>query len=220
MYLREISLTAERPVSEEQIKVENMSRVVCALLAKSMRRKVKTRGFWKIMLEFNQSSPNEKTYIVSGVLSIPTVFSADRFLALPLKERQSQMLRLVCDGLKRLDADKLESLDRNSWHEIVDEATQYVLESQFRNTIRGRKRFKNEDGSKAAFIECEQDMDRARFYLVIKEKRRVSRRILVGEEVPEEFIFQCFFGTIEWLEEKVILEKTDGKRLEIPLALH
>lgn len=66
--LQEITITADRPLQPVDGAVENMSRVVCALLMKALRNEIETPDFWKISIRINSASASEDNKVLLGVL--------------------------------------------------------------------------------------------------------------------------------------------------------
>lgn len=209
LFLKEIGLTADRPLKTDELAVENMSRVVCALLVDGLKRKVATT-FWKLSIRINSSDLSDNGKILLGVLIVNRNFPTAEFLQSRLKDRQSLMLGFVSGVLRDV------LLDANLDASPVEDAVKYVLDKKLCNVIVGKKRFIDPTTSEVAHIKCEQEMDEARIYVVFIEKGRQAREVLVATSVPEEFIFQSFFGRVEWDEEShPSLLKVDGSTIAV-----
>lgn len=210
--LREICLTAERPLRKEDGAVENMSRVVCALLVQGLNKKIRTPDFWKISIDINSTNDGGCSKTFLGVFVVHRVFPIAEFLALGLEERQNYMLKFVSNTLKKSLSEK--GIDTSP----VDDAVEYVFNKKFLNLVVGKRKFKNPAGTEVAHIECEQEMDEARIYVVLKMGKN-KRKIFLTRVVPEEFIFQIFFGCIEWSEPGYpVLRRPDGILIPIDTA--
>lgn len=214
--LKEIGFAAERPLRPEDGRVENMSRVVCALLIQGLQKKVKTADFWKISIGINNRDRSEDQKVILGVLVVNRDFPVTEFLGWTLKKRQDYMLNFVSDTIREI------FLERGLDASLVDDAIEYVTQKKFLNIIVGKKKFRNPSLAEVAHIECEQEMDEARIYISLKANKGQQRRVLLTKTVPEEFIFQIFFGSIEWLDSQYpVLRRADGVLISINgLQLH
>lgn len=208
---KEISLTAMRPLKKEDGIVENMSRVVCALLVIGLNKKVKTPNFWKLSIDFNNPSGSSEGKNFLGVLVVNRNFPVKEFLDWELAKRQDYMLKFVSETLRET------FLEQSVEVSLIDGAVEYVVNKKFLNLIIGKKKFKSPFGSETAHIECEQEMDEAKIFLVITRKKEKQRLFLV-KSVPEEFIFQNFFGVIEWVNEThLTLRQANGNLVPIDI---
>jgi hypothetical protein len=213
--LVDIGLLSERRQLPADAAVENMSRVVCALLVRGLRRRLSTTGFWKVSIHINESDLRVMGKVIGGVLMVAREFPVSEFVQWPLEKRQSYMLEFVSTTLREVLREH--DLDAS----LVDDAIQYVVQQEFRNVIVGKKRFRNPDTGEVAHIECVQEMDDARIYVVIGTNSRTKRRVMVASTVPDEFIIDGFFGTVAWPSSGgPVLLRIDGSTIDIPLEIH
>ena len=207
--LKEIALTADRPVRQSDAVVENMSRVVCSLLVKGFRGKLRTTDFWKLSIRINTRDPSADGKTLSGVLIACRSFPTEDFLGWVKFDRQRFMLEFVSATLGEvLRARRMDDT-------IVEEARKYVEEQNFVQIFIGKSEFASPAGLRAR-IECEQEMDVARIFVSLNLVDGRQHRVLVSESTPDEFVIQSFFGKIIW-DELPELQKVDGTR--IPIAL-
>lgn len=206
--IKEIALTAERPLKPGDSQVENMSRVVCALLVRGLQKSGVSPNFWKISIRFNYADHSEDQKIVGGILVANRNFPVLEFLGWKLEKRQNYMLQFVSGTLRDIFTNQ--ALDTRA----IDAAVNHVIDAKFLNVIKGAKRFSNSFGAEVAHIECEQLMDEASIYVTLKIRRKIQRKFFIAKTLPEEFIFQNFFGTIEWINSSnFILRQINGKIL-------
>ncbi len=214
MHFTDIGLTAPRPLNLADRTVEDMSRVVCALLILGLRRKLKFDGFGKISIRINHSDDHEDGAVLLGVLIVNRLFPVTEFLKWDLSSRQSHMLDFVSNVLR----DICVAYGRNST--VVDEACSFVLEHEFRRTIVGKKSFLDPSRASSAHIECDQEMDEARIYIAATLSDGVTRRIEVTRSRPDEFILQNYFGTLDWAgPETIVLHGRDSTAMPVNLKL-
>jgi hypothetical protein len=100
MLFREIGVLAERPLKTEDAAVENMSRVVCALLIQGLNKKLKTPDFWKVSIRINDRDTSENGKIIGGVVVWNRNFPTTEFLGWSLETRQTYMLKFVSKTLR------------------------------------------------------------------------------------------------------------------------
>jgi hypothetical protein len=209
--LVQIGVLSERRQMPMDAAVENMSRVVCALLVRGLRRKLSTTGFWKVSIHINESDLRVIGKVIGGVLMVAREFPVGEFIQWPLERRQSYMLEFVSTTLR--DVLRERDLDAS----LVDDAIRCVIQQEFRNVIVGKKRFRNPDTGEVAHIECVQEMDDARIYVVVGTSSRSKRRVMVASSVPNEFIIQRYFGTVSWPSSgRPVLLRIDGSTIEMP----
>lgn len=193
MKFKEISLTAQRPLNADDATLENMSRVICSLFSAYLQKKLMPVDFWKISINFNNLNYTEKK-IIGGVLIVNKKFPVSEFLKWELNKRQNYMLEFISNTAREIFCDM--GVDKS----IITEAAEYVMEKKYIN-IFSAKKYKSPFDGKIAHIECVQTMDDAKIYIIIKHKGEDVKRSLVTMTSPEEFIFQKYFGKIEWLDE-------------------
>jgi hypothetical protein len=206
--LKEVTITANRPVSPSDAAVENMSRVVCSLLIKGTRRTVKTPNFWKLSIDINRSDISDDGNVISGVLIVCRRFPTPEFLGWPLPTRQHFMLKYIASALSEVLRSR--SLDDS----VVAEAARYVEERKFVQVFVGKDEFRGPAGWRAR-IECEQEMDVARMIVSLRSKDGRRHRFAVAEVMPDEFVIQSYFGKIVW-NGSPELETVGGSRVRIP----
>jgi hypothetical protein len=208
--LKEIALTADRPIQPSEAALENMSRVVCALFVQGLKKQISPPDFWKISIRINSRDTSEDGNILLGVLVANRGFPITEFLGLTQEQRQHYMLDFVSSTVRDI------FLKRGLDIFPLEGAVSYVVEHKFKNVIIGSKRFQSPGGTEVAHIQCEQEMDEARIYVVSQAKIGPPRRALVATTAPEEFIFQALFGRIEWNDSlHPILRKVDGTSIPI-----
>lgn len=208
--LKDIAVIADRPLHPEEAKVENMSRVVCALLVRGLKRSIRLPDAWKITIHINPRDQRNDGRVVGGVHVLTTTFPVTEFLAWPVADRQDFMLQFVSSAVKSALARYGVSA------EPLRAAQDFVQQSGFTNLFKGRSRFVNPVSGQVVRIECEQHMDEARLYVVLSDGRKNHRRVQVATTVPNEFVFQVYFGTVEWDSRGAIgLRRLDGARVPV-----
>lgn len=213
MNLREIGLSAPRPVSREDALAEDMSRVVCSLLVLGLKRRIMIDDVWKISIHINHPNEEIEGKNLLGVLVVNRTFPTAEFIKWDLSVRQNHMLDFICGVLK--DICRATHLGET----VVDDARSFVLENQFRRTIVGKKRFKGPNQFASARIECDWEMDEARIYVAASLSKRERRRVEVAKSRPDEFLLQGYFGKLEWIgPASIVLHKINGDLLPVVLA--
>ncbi len=190
--------------------LERRTRAICALMAQSMRRKVKTKDIWKISIRVvtaeNTDAENHK--VLLGVFICNAVLSALKLETLS-KALPIDLLQFVCDAAK--GAFLQIGLDPA----YIDEARAYVIAQDFKCAFSG-KAHKGPAGDRSARIRVVQAIDQSEVFLVIKKgKKEWASQIATGS--PEEFQFQKYFGKVSWTSSDIDVIFADGTRVRIPL---
>jgi hypothetical protein len=210
LILKEIGVTAERPLRSSERDVENMSCVVCALLIRGLQRQIKTPDFWKILIRINFRDVSDEGKNLLGVLVHNQKFPSDEFVTWPIERRQDYMLKFVSEVTRQVFQENKLDISK------LDDAIDYSTQKDFCNLIVGKKRFRNADSGEIAHIECEQKMDEAQIFAVFKKKTGSQKRIFVAADAPDEFMFQIYFGQIKWDEAgRAFLLTTNKKTIPI-----
>jgi hypothetical protein len=204
---KEIALTAKRPLTGNDSRIEYMSRVVCALFVKGMP-KIKTNGFWKLSIRFNYGEPLAKNGVSVDIYTFYADFPVDEFLTWPLGNQQEFMLGFVSNAVSQ--AFGSEGIDVS----FVASAIEYVRNNNFLNIFEGKGKLSPYENVKARIV-CEQDMLEARIYMEVGERGKVERYFL-ERCAPDEFHIQIYFGRIDWLNSrKLVLNVIDGRLIEV-----
>lgn len=190
--------------------VENMSRVVCALLVRGFGRRITSPDFWKVSIRINSLDTSEDGKILLGVLIANRYFPTADFVSWPMASRQEYMLQFVERTLREVFAQR--HIDVSA----IEHGVRFVVDNNFTNLIVGKRMFRSPRADEVAHIECEQRMDHARIYVVFESPARAVDRVFVASTVPEEFIFQSYFGQVEWDDSsQAVLRRVDGSFLPI-----
>ena len=204
---KEVDLCAQRPLKENDKKVEYMSRVVCALFAKGMPR-IKTENFWKLSIGFNFEDQSEVDKVLLGVLVVNFDFPVNNFLAWPLDRQEDFMLDFVSGSVEKAFNER--GLDTS----FVGPARECVRINNFKNIIEGKAQLSPYENIKARII-CEQEMHEARIYMEVGKGKKVERYFLECCS-PDEFQIQIYFGRIEWLTlESLELNMIGGRKIVV-----
>jgi hypothetical protein len=211
-YLREIDLAAKRPLSEADATVESMSRVVCALLVRGLPR-LETDGFWKLLIGLNDADYYANGKTIAGVLRVNRRFVVKDFLSDRLEHQQEVMLKFVSSVLGEVLEER--GLDTSG----IPVACDFVRKSGFKNVFERKAQAAPFDGLKARVV-CEQEMLCAKIFLEIG-KRKFTERYFLCSTHADEFRFQIYFGSIEWVSpQQLLLNVADGTKVEVQRMPH
>jgi hypothetical protein len=206
--LKAIGVSEERPLGPATL-VERNSRVVCALLVKGLNRKIKTADFWKILVHLNSSIEEGRAWENMGVLTVHRTFPSAQFADWPPAKRGDFLLAFVAGVVRKVFVEN--SLDVSK----LDEAVAYAERSQFHNVMVGKRKYRNVATQTVAHIECDQELDESRIYIVLKHGRE-QRRLFVTTAPTNEFQLQMYFGKVEWQDDGTpALVKLQGERLPV-----
>lgn len=200
---KEIDLCAKRPLSGNDKKIEYMSRVVCALFVKGMP-KIKTEGFWKLSIGFNDYSNSGNNKILLGVLVVNYDFPVDDFLSWTIENQQNFMLEFVSNAVHQ--AFNAQGIDTS----FIGSAREYVRQNNFVNIFEGKSQVGPYEKTKARIV-CEQDMREARIYMEVGKGKNMER-YLIETCAPDEFHIQIYFGRIDWVDQEHLILNVIGPR--------
>jgi len=206
--LKALWVSEERPLGPATL-VERNSRVVCALLVKGLNRKIKTADFWKIQGHLNSSIAEGTAWENMGVLTVHRTFPSAEFADWPPAKRGGFLLAFVAGVVRTVFVEN--SLDVGK----LDEAVAYAERSQFRNVMVRKRKYRNAGTGTVAHIDCDQELDESRIYVVIKQGRE-QRRLFVTTAPTNEYQLQMYFGSVEWQGDGTpALVKLRGERLSV-----
>lgn len=204
---KDIGLYANRPLAINDLKIEQMSRVVCALFVKGMP-KIKTGNFWKLSIKFNFGDQAAQNRIVIGIYELYCDFPVENFLSWSIEKQQDFMLDFVSNAVHHAFSEQ--GLETS----FIESACEYVHKNNFVNVFEGKAQPSSYENIKARIV-CEQEMEAAKIYMEIG-KRKEGERYLVERCSPDEFQIQIYFGQINWLSKsKLILNVIGGRKIEI-----
>lgn len=200
---KEIDLCAKRPLAENDRKIEYMSRAVCALFIKAMP-KIKTDGFWKLSIGFNDSNNSANNKILLGVLIVNHEFPVESFLSWSIETQQNFMLDFVSNAVRQ--AFNAQGMDTS----FIEAAREYVRQNNFMNVFEGKNQMGPYEKTKARIV-CEQDMLEARIYMEVGKGKNMER-YLIETCAPDEFHIQIYFGRIDWVDQENLILNVIGER--------
>lgn len=204
---KDISVYANRPLTVNDSKVEQMSRVVCALFVKGMP-KIKTDNFWKISIKFNCCNQVAKNRVVVGLYEFYSVFPVDDFLSWSAQKQKDFMLDFVSNAVHYVFSEQ--GLDTS----FFESAREYVRKNNFTNYFKGRAQLSPYENIKAKIV-CEQTMQEASIYMEVGKGKKIER-YLVECCSPSEFQIQIYFGRIDWISQnKLLLNLIGGRKIEV-----
>jgi len=210
MLLREIQVSAERPLSEEFSEVERRSQVLSTLVLKSRKTRLITPDFKKLVLWVNHHRYPSVDRKLLGICCINVEFDMVTYAAAGDDQRTLLLLDLICAGLD--EACRRDGLDR-SW---VEEAREYATRAGFSYVFKGRK-VKGSSG-RAAWIEAHQGVNECAIYLAARNHAGKLVRCFVATDSPDLRIFQKYFHSmVAWAGDEVCLrsaERTVRLRVE------
>jgi hypothetical protein len=209
MRFKDVMLTAPRPLNPVDRAIEDVSRVVCSLLILGLKRKLKFDRFWRISIRINHPDDPKSGSVALGILVVNRPFPSDEFVGWNLSRRQNYMLDFVSGILKEVCVVNDQDVA------VVEESCSFVLEHKFLRTIVGKSSFPGPDQESSAHIECDQEMDQARIYIVATFPNEKIRRLEVATSRPDEFIIQGYFGKLDWKGPRTIILRTRGG-IELP----
>lgn len=208
---KDIGMYANRPLKDNDLKIEKMSRVVCALFVKGMP-KIKTEEFWKLSIKFNPDDKEAKNRILIGLYEYYCEFPVDDFLSWPLEKQKDFMLDFVSNTVHTVFSEQ--GLDTS----FVESACEYVRKNNFMNVFEGRAQPSPYENIKARIV-CEQEMQEARIYLEVGKGKK-AERYFIESCSPDEFQIQIYFGRIDWVDQSnLILNVIGGREIKISRGL-
>ncbi len=144
-------------------------------------------------------SCNEKAnrlYIRSsrnGYISLQIPFSPDKFTPLPPKEKSCFYLSLIHQSILYIGA-------KWGWNlRYFDFLQSCIISSNFKNQWMHGKPSKSCCMDKSAQLRIVQTINNADIFLIITQKRKVTKKIPVAETEPVLWKYRPYLGTIRWI---------------------
>ena len=210
MILRELALSADRPIDEIGAVVERQSRVICTLLIEAFANRIRPDNFQKVSIRFGRGASGEDGKVVLGVLLFRHVMRTDDFLRMSGQSRAEFILEFICEALTEVF--RLFKLSEAE----LQTARQYVRDHQFVNRFQGRISIEP-NGKRKARVEIDQMLDESRIWMAIRENGKVLQRVQIAVDSPDEFALQKYLGKPSWSAGEITLKVSGAAEIVVPL---
>lgn len=179
-----------------------MNRCMMSMVSRLMPRIV-TEKCKQITIGCVEKSPKDGFLIVGADCEVQVLFDLPRFYAMTTLEKKKYVIAKTKEALNKL----MPSIDVTG----VLEACDKVIEAGYENVWFWKNPKKRKNVSVQLKVIHEADF--INFYMVFKDAKtkKTDERFLVKDE-PSEWIFDNYFGTLEWIDDKTAkLTTKNGK---------
>lgn len=178
------------------------NRCMMAMITRLMPRIV-TEKCWKITIQCVEKISKDGYIIVGGDCEIQVIFDLGRFYSMTRLEKKQYAIEKTMEGLNKL----IPFIDVTG----VLEACYKVVESNYENIWFWKKPKKRKNLS--VQLKVVHDSDFITFYMVFADsKTKESEEFFMAKDEPSEWIFNNYFGILEWIDDTTAkLTTKDGK---------
>ena len=192
MILKEFDLDLPEKDKDTRHDFRNDVRCIAAQYFSYFPEKLKTDGFWKILVECVEEEKKPELYL--DVKTVKISFDYEGYSALNKHDKKATILDALYRGVMKVCIEE-------DWDQrIFEECRLKVIEDDYNFFWTFKKPKKNKERKLIATILCHHDIDKFTASLVITNLNGslVYKTNLV-EEVPNEFIFAYKLGDFKWI---------------------
>ena len=171
-----------------------MSRCMTSMIERLIPSNLKTRGFWKIIIECVDTKNRPIGIYLPGILFVQVLFDGDGFFDLDNCEKKAYIIDKVMEATECLTDNGFDEV------EILKSICDEIIRLDYVNEWFYGKFYYNCD--KSVGIKVSHEVDKARIYMVFKDKeKRVLKERLLVETEPDEWAYCKYLGKLKWISE-------------------
>lgn len=183
------------------------NRCMMAMISRLMPR-MKTENFWGITIECVEKSPKDRYLIVGGVCEVQVLFDLSRFYTMTDIEKKKYAIEKAREAMNKLTP----LIDVSGILKACDK----VAEAGYENIWYWKKSKKTSKKRRSLSVQLKvvHEIDFIHFYMVFNDsKTGKTEEHFIARDKPSEWIFNKYFGTVEWIDDKTArLTTKDGKQ--------
>ena len=179
--------------------LNNQSRCVVGLFEKKFGKLETTHKIRKINIILTNEFKGLELMCGDGTADIQMIYDVTNYYSSDNETKKKLILDIIRKGYERVV--KLLKLPRDNF----DKAYTAVQEANFLNSWTWGKPKSNPTKSYYAKIFCKHELERFSIYLIILDSsKKETKKIKLIDEVPNEFIFAKYFGSLEWISDDTV----------------
>lgn len=179
---------------EKRMQFQLASRCMTAMIERLMPV-IKTRRYWKLLIECVSGPPREGCVDLMGVCVVQVEFNEKAFFAMKSPKKKEYIIELVMSAVDSMLA------HGNTEFEEIRHTCEEIIRHNYLNEWLWKKpvRFKG----KFVQIKVLHEIECVSIYMVFKDyNNELLKEVLLIEDIPDEWIYNKYFGKLEWLNEK------------------
>lgn len=184
-----------------------MTRCMMSMISRLMP-KIITENCWRITIECVEKSPKDRYLIVGGGCEVQVLFDLPRFYTMTDIEKKKYAVEKAREAMNKL----MPFIDVSG----VLNACDKVAEAGYENIWYWKKSKKTSKKRRSLSVQLKivHEIDFVHFYMVFNDSKtdKTEEHFIVKDE-PSEWIFNKYFGTVEWIDDKTArLITKDGEQ--------
>ena len=171
-----------------------MTRCMTSMIERIMPT-IKTENYWKLLIECVENNPRLECINMLGVCSVQVHFNIDYFFSIDNYEKKKYVIMKILETINHLCENGYSELDvlKSSCETI--KKTDYVNEWFWKKPIIKKQ--------KTVQIKILHEVEKVGIYMVFKdEMTHASEEILLAEDIPDEWVYNKYFGKLVWISDK------------------
>lgn len=178
----------------------NETRTVLALFGRHLKPPRESGKLWKVNIYVVEHVNKPKPFDVLGVVEVQIEGDCRGFFGLTADDKKRQTLNWLFQGIEIVT--KAYGWDIKPYADAKDA----VLNLNFVNHWAWRKRAWWRNGRRlAAEVFVEHEIEEIRIYIQLRNRSKdVLERILVVTDMPDEFVFDKYFGALQWKDDYTV----------------
>ena len=212
--IKEFDLDAPGAEKPKRLRFRDETRCVTALLERCYEPSKETGKPWKILVEVVDRVPEPRITDLLGVLTTKVECDIDNFLKLENGKKKTKTLELLMRGIERI----AESFGFDM--KPFDTAAEKVRQQSFVNEWIWGTPVYNNTRTMSAELLVNHDVEAVMLFVRIRDSdENVIEDALLVSDRPNEFVFDEYFGSLSWLDEKTVeLASRSGEKRYIAKA--
>lgn len=196
--IKEFDLDAPQQQKAVRINFRNNTRCITSLFERQYSSSEDTGKAWKVLVEVVSKESSPEYCNLLGVLTIQVEGNIDAFMSADAESKKKLTLKYLMKGVEKI-------VDQMKWDIVpFHNAKEAVIANKFENKWVWKDQIINKKSITAELLvehEVSEVILSARFYdmngNVLKTQHLVS-------EVPNEFIFDSYFGKFRWRNDNTV----------------
>ena len=193
-------VTGDEETKQIGLRFRNETRSVLALFERHLKPPRESGNLWKVNINVVENVYRPQPFDVLGVIEVQIEGDCRGFFSLKADEKRRQTLNWLVRGI--------EIVTKSYGWDIkpYEEARDAVLNLNFVNHWAWRKRAWWRNGRRlVAEVFAEHEIEEIRIYIQLRNRsKEILERVLVVTDMPDEFAFDKYFGSLNWIDDTTV----------------
>ena len=169
-----------------------MTRCMTSMIER-MLPSLKTKDYWKILIECVDDNPKYGFTNMLGVCVIQIKFDIDSFFEMEDIDKKRYVISKIIDTMSLLSLHGLSEVD------VIKDVCNDIIIKDYVNEWYWKKNVKKKDNT--VQIKLVHDIDEISIYMVFNPNSNTMVEKLLLKTVPDEWIYSKYLGELEWVSD-------------------